>query len=168
MKPHCALEYSQDGYTHIRILTWMLSVYLGYMADDKLLQSLSRGLESGMTEQQVKERLVKEGWNENDVNGAYALHILSQKPIGSNLITAWKQSQLDTKTSFLTQVIRTLGLVGLLLILAVVIDWYGYTIPLLQKYTIRSYIETRIPSEYLPSARKESQDSTTTPVSVTP
>lgn len=121
-----------------------------------------------MTEQQVKERLVKEGWNENDVNGAYALHVLSQKPIGSNLITAWKQSQLDTKTSFFTQVIRTLGLVGLLLIIAVVIDWYGYTLPLLQKYTIRSYIETRIPSEYLPSTRKESQDSTTTPVSVTP
>lgn len=132
------------------------------MADDKLLQSLSRGLESGMTEQQIKEQLVKQGWNENDVNGAYALHVLSQKPIGSNLISAWKRTEEEEKAGFVTQAIRILGLVGLLLIITVIIDWYGYTLPGLEKYTIRTFIETKIPNEYLPSIQKEGQ-STTTP-----
>lgn len=116
------------------------------MADEKLLRDLTQGVRSGMTEEQVKEKLVRSGWNINDVNGAYALHILSQKPIGSNLMSAWKKNQTESTQGFFSQALRSLGLVVLLLILAVFVDWNGYALPAMNQYQIRTLLEERIPA----------------------
>lgn len=114
------------------------------MADEKLVKALRAGLASGLTEQQVKERLVGEGWSVTDVNGAYAIHVLSLKPIGSNLINTWKQSDMHKKESAITHLFRTIGFLGLLLIAGVVIDWYGYTLPFMKQYAVRMYIEQKL------------------------
>lgn len=131
------------------------------MADDKLLRALNKALASGRTEQEVKDQLVSEGWNKNDVNGAYALHELSKKPIGSNLISAWRADVQEKKKSILSQFFYTVGLIGVLLIMVVLVDWYGYTIPFLGQYKVRSYIEANIPATYLPVAGKTAEASTT-------
>ena len=135
------------------------------MADDKLLKALQRAVASGLTEQQIKEKLVMDGWNSNDVNGAYALHVLSHKPIGSNVMSAWKVQQEESKTSAVGHFFRLIGLTGLLLIAVVVVDWYGYTVPFMERYTLRNYVEAKIPPTYLPPVPKEEQVSTTTPTS---
>lgn len=131
------------------------------MADDKLLRALNKALASGRTEEQVKADLVAQGWNANDVNGAYALHELSKKPIGSNLMSAWRADIEEKKKSALGQFFYTVGLLGLLLLCVAIVDWYGYTIPFLGQYKVRSYIETKIPAEYLPQASKAAEATTT-------
>ncbi len=131
------------------------------MADDKLLRALNKALASGLTEEQVKESLVRDGWNKNDVNGAYALHQLSKKPIGSNLMSAWRQETEEKKKSVIGQFLYTIGLVGLLLIAIVVVDWYGYTIPFLGQYRVRSYIETKVPATYLVPLQNQVEASST-------
>jgi hypothetical protein len=131
------------------------------MADDKLLRALNKALASGLTEQQVKERLVSDGWNKNDVNGAYALHELSKKPIGSNLMSAWRTDTEEKKKSAFSQFFYSVGLLGLLLIAVVVVDWYGYPIPFLGEHTLRTYIETKVPAQYLPQAATRTEASTT-------
>ena len=133
------------------------------MAADKLLQALNRALASGHTEEQVKAQLVSEGWNANDVNGAYALHELSKKPIGSNLMSAWRADTEEKKKSAVGQFFYSVGLLGLLLLCVVVVDWYGYTIPFLGQYKVRSYIETKVPIQYLPQVGKT--EAATTPAS---
>jgi hypothetical protein len=131
------------------------------MADDKLLRALNKALDSGLTEEQVKAQLVREGWNANDVNGAYALHELSKKPIGSNLMSAWRADIEEKKKSALGQFLYTVGLIGLLLLSVVVVDWYGYSIPFLGQYKVRSYIETKVPAQYLPQAGGTAEATTT-------
>jgi hypothetical protein len=131
------------------------------MADDKLLRALNKALASGSTEEQIKAQLVSEGWNANDVNGAYALHELSKKPIGSNLMSAWRADVEEKKKGALGQFFYSVGLLGLLLLSVVVVDWYGYSIPFLGQYKVRSYIETKVPAQYLPQAGKMTEATTT-------
>ena len=131
------------------------------MADDKLVKAMQAGIASGLSEEQIKQRLIRDGWNAADVNGAYGLHVLSHKPIGSNLMSAWKEHEIDKKKSAIAQFFQTVGLAGILLIALVVVDWYGYSIPFLSQYSIRNYIEAKVPPTYLPAIAKVGEASTT-------
>ena len=89
------------------------------MADEKLLSALNGYLRSGNTPEQTKTKLVRDGYSEQDVTGALAVHSLSQLPIGQNPGTQWNEMSVKNqqKTGVLSRI--------LLLLLLVLIGLFG-------------------------------------------
>ena len=110
------------------------------MAAEKLVSAVSESIKGGMTEEQVREKLLARGWTKEDINGALAIHALSHKPIGSNLISTWHQRKISDESVESHWVARILFLLLLVGFGASTIDWYGYPLPYLQQYQIKNFL----------------------------
>ena len=136
------------------------------MADTQLLKALSQGLQAGLTEQQVKEKLTKQGWTVQDVNGAYALHQLSLKPVGSNLITNWNETELEKSGRVVAGLFKVLLLALILLGLVSILDWRGYEVPFFGQYKIRSFVEGHVDMSYFSTSAQAFQPASSSTSSI--
>jgi hypothetical protein len=121
------------------------------MADEKLVSTLTAYINSGLSEQQAREKLMAAGWTQEDVNGAFGIHALSHKPIGSNLISSWterKASEGKKETHYIVTALFFIFAIGFFVIVA---DWYGYQLPHMQQYQIKNFVSERLNIQTTPT-----------------
>ena len=136
------------------------------MADEKLLSALNEYLQSGKTPEQTKIKLVRDGWNEQDVTGALAVHSLSQLPIGQNPGTQWNEmsAKNQQKAGVFSKIILLLLLVSIGLFGA---KQYGYNLPFVPDVAFSKELDSRFSLEafspFFHQFTTEAVLSTTTP-----
>jgi len=95
------------------------------MADEKLVEKVGALLKKGASQDEVKEELVALGWGKEDINGALAVHALSQKPVGSNIMDRWEYDKQERKKESSKNLYRILLYVVLLVVVLFGADYYG-------------------------------------------
>ena len=118
------------------------------MADEKLLSALNGYLRSGNTPEQTKNKLIRDGYSDQDVTGAFAVHSLSQLPIGQNPGTQWKEmtTKNQQKTGVLSKIILLLILVLIGLFGA---KQYGYNLPFVPDVALSKELDSKYSLEAL-------------------
>lgn len=136
------------------------------MADEKLLSALNGYLRSGTTPEQTKTKLVRDGWSEQDVTGAFAVHSLSQLPIGQNPGTQW--NEMSAKNQQKAGVLSRIILLSLVLFIGLfAAKQYGYNLPLVPDVALSKELDSRFSLEafspFFHQFTSEAMLATTTP-----
>lgn len=118
------------------------------MAEEKLLTALNSYVTSGNTPEETKKKLIRDGWSEQDVTGALAVHTLSQLPIGQNPGTQWTDMEAKNrqKSGLLSRIILMLLILSIGIVIA---KQYGYQLPFVPDVAFSKELDSRFSLEAL-------------------
>lgn len=114
------------------------------------MEQVNALIRQGKQEAAIRQQLTDEGWSKEDINGAFAIHAISLKPIGSNVMDRWEDEKRKKKEGRGITALR----VALYLVLVVVLlawgNYHGYTLPWFEtgafKSTLDSYMSMFVSS----------------------
>lgn len=126
---------------------WAVRIFYGQgrilkdMAEEELVERVNVLVRKGLSESLIRQQLEHDGWTKEDINGALAVHSLSLKPIGSNLMNRWEDSKEKRKAGTEEGIFRLVLLVLLLLALILCVDYNGITLPFFEQGTLRKILD---------------------------